>query len=289
MPSASYLQTNFWGGEVSPFAQGRADEPGYRMSLNLCYNALPLETGAATRRPGTLFCATTRNGVPGVLRTFHFSQAAPFAAEFTAGYLRIFAGQGLLLEDQVGVTAISTANPAVVTTAGTNVFATGDQVQFACTPMTSLSAPAGPAPVFNRQFSITVSDGTHFSLQDPVTGANIDGSTIDLTGWTLTVARVVTFTTSYLKSDLQNLRVVQNESIAFVLDNLYPPKMLQNTTVPTATKTAVFTWTTPTFTDGPYLDPPTDGTTLTPNQVAGTITLTASSIASINGGSGFLN
>ena len=63
---ASYLQTSCLGGKWSAYAQGRADQETYRTGLNECLNWYPVPTGAATRRQGTLFGATTRNGVAAV-------------------------------------------------------------------------------------------------------------------------------------------------------------------------------------------------------------------------------
>ena len=51
MGAASFQQTSFLGGEISQFYQGRTDQPGYRSSLNVCRNGLPIETGAWVRRP----------------------------------------------------------------------------------------------------------------------------------------------------------------------------------------------------------------------------------------------
>lgn len=288
MPNASYLQTNFLGGEWSPFAQGRADMEQYRTALNLCYNNLPIEVGACTRRPGTLVCATTRNGVYGVIKDFNFSQNQPYLAEFTPGFLRIFAGTSLLLEDQRSVSGISSADPAVASTVLAHGYSTGDQVEFAVSGIPGIS-PAGPAPLYNRQFSITVIDTTHFSLADPVTGVPLDGSTVNVAGFAVTVAKIVTFTNDYTLAELPNLRLVQDENVAFICLDTEFPKALINTVLPGVDQEAVFTWTTPTFSDGPYLDPPTDGTTLTPSAQVGTINLTASSIASINSGLGFVS
>jgi hypothetical protein len=51
-----------FGGEISDFAQGRFDKPDYRVSLNVCLNAFPVEIGAWTRRPGTAHAGHTRGG-----------------------------------------------------------------------------------------------------------------------------------------------------------------------------------------------------------------------------------
>lgn len=195
MPSASYLQTSFLGGEWSPYAQGRADLETYRTAMNLCYNNIPLEVGACTRRPGTLWCGTTLNGQPAVLRQFHFSQNAPYNIEFTNLAMRFWAGNQLV----PGTTA-----------------------------------------------------------------------------------------TPYPLAALQAIRVVQEENFALTLHPSYPPQTLAPLTQPVPGAPATFSYSPTVFQDGPYLDPPTDGTTLTPNQVGTGLTLTASAITSINGGKGFL-
>jgi hypothetical protein len=288
MADASFLQANFLGGEWSPYAQGRADEEAYRTGMNLCYNGIPLEVGAVTRRPGTIFCATTRKGVAGVLRQFHFSQNAPYNMEFTPLHMRLFAGQALLVKEQRTVASISTANPAEVAVMVAETWATGDEIEFACTPISGAS-PAGPSPLFNRQFEITVIDSQHFTLADPVTGAGFDGSVLDLSGWEVSVSKVVDFTTPYTAAQLQSLRVVQDEDTALILHNSWAPRALEATTAPVAGAPAVFSFTTPTFLDGPYLDAPSDGSYLTVSGISGTINVTASSIASINGGAGFVS
>lgn len=286
MPAASYLQTSFLGGKWSTFAQGRADLETYRTGMNECLNSYPVAVGAWVRRQGTLFGATTRSGVKGVVRRFDFSQAQPFTLEFTAGHMRLFAGDALVLENQHEVAAISTANPAVVQTVGNHLLTTGDQVEFNATLLLagSTTAASGIKPLFNRQFVATVVDATHFSLTDPVTGATIDGSTINTTGWSITVARVIDYAVPYGLNDLDSIRVVQNENVALVLCPGFAPRQITNVGTSNA---PVLAFATATFLNGPYLDPPTDGTTLTSSGLSGSVTLTASKVDSINGGAGF--
>ncbi len=289
--SASYLQTSFLGGQWSPTAQGRADEEAYRTALNVSFNALPVEAGAHTRRPGTTAPSTTRKGRPGVVREFHFSQASPYNFEFTDGIIRLWAGAALATVFPHTITSVSNANPAVISvpTVGAD-WVVGSTIEMALTPIPGVS-PAGVAILFNRQFELGAgADGTHFTLLDPVTGAGIDGATLNLAGWTILGAKVLEFVTPYTFGTAwktTQVRVVQDEDIAFVLVPGFQPATLQNTGTSTA---PVFAWTPPgsvVFTDGPYLDPPTDASTLTPSGVSGSITLTASSAASINAGAGF--
>lgn len=286
MPPASYLQTSFTGGKWSKFAQGRADKETYRSAMNECFNSFPAESGYWRRRDGTIFCATTRSGLPATLRPFHFSQNAPYVLEFTDGHLRVFSGQSLVLDSsaQAVVSSMSSANPAAVATLTPHGLTTGDQVEFHLETWT-----AGGSLLMNRQFTVAVTGANGFTISDPVTGAGVDGSTITYVPATGFVIRVLDYTTPYLDGSWSTVRVVQDENLALILNTGAPPLQIANLTSPTVgAQTTFSSLENVTFVDGPYLDPPVDGTTLTPSGTSGSITLTASSIASINGGQGFL-
>ena len=124
--------TSFLGGEISPYAQGRFDRPDYKFSLNVCLNSFPVEIGAWVRRPGTQHGMTTRGGNKGRSMEFDFEQSTPITMEFTDGWMRFSPTGPLLLttNDAQTVSAISTANPAVVNTAAANTWATGNTVMF---------------------------------------------------------------------------------------------------------------------------------------------------------------
>lgn len=287
MGDASFIQTNFLGGEWSPYAQGRADDERYRSAMAVCYNAFPVEEGAWTRRSGTRFVATTRKGLPGALRQFFFTQNHPYNMEFTDGHLRFVSGAQLVQDNPpLSVVGISTDSPAVVTTGLPTAWATGDEVEFSFP--TGLPR-TGIAPLFNRQFEITVLTDETFTIADPVTGSPVDGSTIDLGATPITVTRVTDFTTVYTAGSWANNRVVQNETVAMILNPAFKPYALTSQGQEDTAEDvfATFALNAAKFLDGPYLDPPTDGSTLTPDGTTGTITLVADMITSINGGFGF--
>ena len=279
MANSSFVVDGFLSGEWSQFAQGRITDPLYKKALNVCRNSFPLEEGAWIRRSGTRYAAATLNGSPGRVIPFPFEQAAPYIVEFTDGKLRMFAvatqTSGLATplpsdfrlvttNDNQQVLSISTANPAVVQT-GTHGWTTGDQVQFL---FATTVAPSFTPLLRARVFKITVTDSTHFSLADPLTGANIDGSTL---GWsapvanTVIVVRMLAMTTPYTAGSWSSVRKVQAETQAVLLHGSFQPQNLKVNTLPTASAFATFNLTRVAFTDGPYLDPPTDGTVLTPN------------------------
>ena len=305
MASSNYVQSSFLGGEWSPYADARIDLPQYRTALSVCLNGMPIEEGSWIRRSGTRFIATTRSGNPGRVIPFDFSQSTPYIMEFTDGHLRFMAveaesGYGwaaqpanfrlVTTNDPQLVTSISTANPAVVTTGSTNGWATNDQVYFVFkTPGAANTVPL----LCNREFTITVLTATTFSIADAITGASIDGSTF---GWTsgintdVAVERILDFVTPYTSQSWSTIIPVQAESNVMFLQASYAPAWIGVSTFPTSQYFATFTGqTVAAFTDGPYLDPPTDGSTLTPGGLSGSITITASAVTSINNGSGFLS
>lgn len=281
MPDASFVQSSFLAGEWSPYAQGRIELPQYKMAMALCLNAFPVEEGACPRRPGFTFAATTRHGAAGRVLPFNFTDVAPFTIELTASHLRMFQGRGLVFDNAQTVIDISTENPAIVTVAGAETWATGDQVQFLFQSVTSV---ADGAILRNRQFTITVIDSTHFSLADSITGAPVDGSTInwDPTQVSAQVAHVLDLGTPYVGTDWQSVRKVQaadvgvqNLNIALLLQGKYKPRALEGTVNPAAPNFSVFTITPQDFNDGPYNDI-APGAVITPNALSGSITLTIS-------------
>jgi hypothetical protein len=228
----------------------------------------------------------TRNGSYGVLREYHVDEAQPYDIELTAGYLRLWrAGAQLVTEPGLDVADISTDDPADFYVPG-HGYSTGDQV--ICT-LEGATTYAGIDQILGRQLSVTVIGVNDFSLSDALTGTVIDGSLITFANITgLVVYKIFELTTSYAEADLQQVRIVQDGADALLLHNSYKPKKLTITTnsdgvFSTAALTDVV------FHDGPYLDFPSDGSTLTPNATSGSITFTVSATTSVNSGKGFLS
>lgn len=268
MASASYAQTSFLGGEISKTAQGRFDREQYRTSLNVCLNGFPIENGSWTRRPGFQYGQTTRNGQPAKLVKFDVVANQAINLEFTSGFLRFrSAGGPLVTNDGRVVLGISTANPAVVQTSGANGWSTGNQVYF---PATGLSQGI----IENRVLLITVVDSTHFSLSDPLTGAPIDGSQI--VNLPSTVLRVMELTTVYGPASISNIRSIQADTNAVLVNGQLAPQMLSMLTPYSGGLSPTFSIGNAAFVDGPYLDPIGGGALITPSATSGIITLIVS-------------
>ena len=268
MALASYTQCSFLGGEWSPTASGNFTDPKYKISLAHAFNALLLEPGAWTRRPGSMELGFTRFGAPGRVISFPFEEATPYNMEFTDGVIRFWDGTVLAgTNDSVAITAISTANPAVVTLATAVTWVTGNSAYF-----TGLGV--GNAVLQNRRVLLTKIDTTHFSIQDEIAPqAAIDGSTVGAftTG---TLNRVQEVASPYIGGDWALVRSVQAEDEAVLLQPALAPQIL-TVVPPTSTQTAAtFSLAQASFLDGPYLDPFKNGVQAVPSGTTGLVNLT---------------
>lgn len=280
MVSSSYMQNSFLGGEWATEVQGRSEIDAYKTALNVCQNYLPIEQGSLLRRQGFMFVGHTKAGAAG--RTFGFDiTSQPLQLEFTNGWVRFITGNSFLPNGTFNIASISTATPAVVTTTAAHGFTTGDTVFFTLKPLHSIVST-----LFNRQFVITTIGANTFSIADALTGAAIDGSTI---GWTTptqagtyTVSRIAELATPYTNGDWAGLTFVQDEATIILLHTKYATRVITKGTSGFGYTIGLFS-----YLDGPWGDINKTTTTLTPSADNGSVTITASSIVGINGGTGF--
>lgn len=269
MPNASFVQSDFRGGEWSQTAQGSIADPRYKTAMCVCLNGLPTEAGAWTRRPGFKFAQTTRGGAAGRLIAFDFEESRPYNLEFTNGYMRAFSGDRLIAtNDALAVSSISTANPASVQLASAmpSSWATGNSFYF--------SGLGTSNPLLqNRVFVGTRVDSTHITVADAITGDGIDGATLGafVSG---TLNRVLEIQTPYVGTDWSALRCIQANLTGVLLNAAYPPYSLTVTALPNDTQNAEFSLAQTTFEDGPYYDPVPGGAQLAPAAQTGIINLT---------------
>ena len=274
MPNATYVQSSFAGGQWSQFAQGRFSDKRYGTALNVCLNGFPLDTENWVRRPGTALAMPTRSGAPGRAIKFDFEEETPpYTMVFTDGYLQFLSGLSpVATNDSTTVLAISTANPAVMQLAAAVTWATGDQGNFSGLPSNPL--------IENRLLSLTKVNTTHFSLADAVTGATIDGSTLAAIGSVAVFNRRMTIATPYLSGAWSSLRAVQsdalNSPVSFLFQATVPPYAVTVAAQPSTSQFATFAFGAATFSDGPYLDPFSNGVWATPSAKLGIIALTLS-------------
>lgn len=267
MPKVAPLQSNFSGGEFSPHLVGRVDSDRYKSSLKTCLNYIPTVQGDLIRRPGTAFVFPTKdNGVVRLL-SFEFSTTQAYMIEFGNGYFRFFKDYGIITNTPVNISNVTQANPAVVT-ANAHGFSNGDRV--------TINGVLGMTQLDNREFVVAGATANTFEL------SGVDSSGYDAYTSGGTAAEIYEIVSPYGTADLFQIKYTQSADVLYLTHPDYPPKKLQRFAHNNWTITDID------LLDGPYFALNKTTTTLTPSATTGTITVTASAVAGINDGQGFL-
>ncbi|KEZ00494.1 hypothetical protein AI27_02020 [Sphingomonas sp. BHC-A] len=125
-------QPNFAKGEIGPDLYGRFDVDAYGTALRKARNVFVLKYGGLMKRPGTRLVSEVLDASqPTRLIPFQFSIEQAYALEFGHGYMRVAAAGGLVLNQELQITAITNESQAQVTAAyhgysvGNRVFLSG--------------------------------------------------------------------------------------------------------------------------------------------------------------------
>lgn len=119
--SANIVKYAFVAGEVSPTLFGRTDLTSYDLGVAEAHNFFVDYRGGLTSRPGSQFCEFVKHDDKATKMTsFAFSPdlSETYLLLFGDHYVRFIQDGGYVLEDPLTITAISQANPAVITSAG---------------------------------------------------------------------------------------------------------------------------------------------------------------------------
>ena len=268
--------TNFTGGELSPRLDGRNDLTKYTSGCKTLENFIVYPHGAAARRPGTTFVAEVANSANKTrLIPFEFSTTQTYMLEFSNLKMRVYKDSGSVLEGDKTISAITKANPAVVT-ATSHGYENGDEVV--------ITAVGGMTEVNGKRFLVAGKTTNTFQL------TNKDGVNINSSSFTTYTSggvsnKVFEITTPYTTAQLFDLKFAQSADVMYITHPSHEVEKLSRTGHTAWTLTDVD------FTKGPMQDANTTTTTLNPGQSAvGTgIALVASAVTGINSGSGFLS
>ena len=278
MTAAALSQNAVNAGELSSLLLGRQDIAKYASGLYVCLNAIPLTQGAWTRRPGTAFLHQARHHDKECrLFPFQYSVTQTYTLEFGEEYIRFYTSHGILTKTTQAITAVTKANPAVLTYSGSDTYANGERVH--------ISGAVGMTQINNREFVVTnVNAGANtFELYDS------DGLAVNSTNygtWTSggTVGEILEVVTLFQEAELPDVRITQSADTLFIFHPDYPPQQL--------VRVSATSWTLSDLDllDGPYGALNTTATTLTPSAATGAgVTLTASATTGINSNQGFLS
>ena len=264
------FQTNFTAGELTPKLAGQVDFKKYANGVETLENMQVFPQGGATRRPGTRFVAEVKNSANITrLIPFEFNVEQSYIMEFGNQYIRFYKDNGQITETAKDITAITKANPAVVTSSS-HGYSDGDHVWIA--------GVVGMKEVNNRRFTVANKTTNTFQLS----GVNSTNYTTYSSGGT--ASKVYEISTNYTSAQVFDLQVAQSADVMYITHPLHEPSTLSRTGHTSWTLAEVA------FEKGPYLDANTTATTLTPASAStGTgVNITASAVTGINGGSGFL-
>lgn len=283
MVKASPIQGSFNAGEFTPYLDGQIDLQKRRSALRTCQNMIPLKQGALVRRGGTYFIKEIKDSSNRTaLIDFQYNTDQIYKIEFGDQYMRFYKDNAIITEAAQNITGITKANPAVVTYSGADNYANGDEVY--------ISSVGGMTEVNGKFYLVAnVNTGSNtFELTD------IDGNNIDSTSYTTytsggTVEEVYEISSPYEQANLFDadnvlqVHYFQSADVVYILSESYAPRAL--------VRNADANWTLNTLTleDGPYLQLNTTSTTLALSGTSGSVTVTASAVAGINNGSGFLS
>ena len=149
---------------------GRTDFDKYTSGAKKKENMLVHPQGAATRRVGTQFISEVKTSANKTrLIPFEFSTTQTYMLEFGNQYIRFFKDKGQITESNKTITAITAANPAVVTS-NSHGYYNGDFV--------IITGVVGMTEVNGNRVLVADKTTNTFELQDK------DGVDINSTGFT---------------------------------------------------------------------------------------------------------
>tara|TARA_R100001369_G_C3318933_1_gene168595 strand:+ start:665 stop:3064 length:2400 start_codon:yes stop_codon:yes gene_type:complete len=255
MARVSSIITNFRAGEISPRLEGRIDLQKYNEAVKNLSNMIVFPQGGVTRRPGTYYAGTTKDGGKVRLINFEFSDTQAYVLEFGNNYIRIFKDGGLVTAATTAISAITKANPAVVTS-NSHGMSNGDRV--------FVTGVVGMTQVNNREFTVAGVATNTFQL------SGINSSAFTAYGSAGTTGEIIEVTTTYTLAQLATINFSQSADVLHLAHLSHAPAKL--------TRTSHTAWTLGDidFTDGPYLDENITDTTLYASANTGSVTVTAS-------------
>ena len=264
------FQTNFTAGELSPKLAGHINFDKYTNGLEILENMTVFPQGGATRRSGTRFvCEVKDSSAVTRLIPFEFSVTQSYVLEFGETYIRFLKDNGQIVAADKTITAITKANPAVVT-ATSHGYTNGDHVW--------INTVAGMTEVNGRRYTVANKTTNTFEL------SGVDSTNYTTYGSGGDAQKVIEISTPYTAAQVFDLKFTQSADIMYIVHPDHEPMKLSRTSHTAWTLADVDFGAT-----GPYLDANTTTTTLTPAS-AGTgtgVNITASAVTGINNDAGW--
>ena len=220
MARASFAISNFTAGELSPQLDGRTDLGKYFNGAKTLENFTVYPHGGASRRPGTKFVHEIRDSDNKTrIIPFEFSTTDTYILELSNQKIRFYRDGGIITETAKNISAITAANPAVVTSNG-HGFSNGDNV--------IISGVVGMTQLNGITFTVANTATNTFSLQ------NYDGTAINSTSYTAyssggTAVRIYEIASPYATADIPKIKFAQSSDIMYLVHPTYSIRKLSRT------------------------------------------------------------
>jgi len=222
------MQRNFSSGEIDPGLYSRADITRYATGLKTLKNAYVLSVGGAENRSGFQFVGQVANSAHNVkLIPFELSDTVSYVLEFGDEYMRVIKNGSYVFETAQNITAISEADPCVITYSGSDNYANGDVVYISgIVGMTELNARYVEVKNVNtgaNTFEIKALDDKFD------TAADIDSSAFTAYASGGTIKKIYSLATPYQHEDVALLKYAQTTDRISIVHPDYAPKNLFRT------------------------------------------------------------
>ena len=139
---------------------------------------------------------------------FEYSDEQAYVLEFGANYIRVFKDGGIVTESSKTITAITKANPAVVT-ASSHGYSNGDRIV--------ISGVVGMTEVNNVEFTVAGVTTNTFQLS----GVNSTNYTTYASGGTS--GKIVEITTPYSVTEIFELNHAQSADVLYLAHKNHEP------------------------------------------------------------------
>jgi len=217
--SAPAIST-FTAGEISPRLEGRATIEKYLEGLSILTNMIVQPHGGVTRRPGTEYLGEVKNS-SNVTRLipFEFKTADTYALEFGNQYMRVFRNGLQVLSATKTISAITKANPGVLTS-NSHGYSNGDEVY--------LENSGAMAELKSRNYLVAGASTNTFTLTD------LYGVAINTTNFTtfnngVTTAKIYEVATPYTSAQVNDVRFAQSADVMYIVHPSHAIRTLSRT------------------------------------------------------------
>jgi hypothetical protein len=180
--------------------------------------------GGASNRPGTEFVGEVNDSTKTVrLIPFVFNSSQTYILEFGDQYMRVIRDAVVLSDLTLTITAITNANPAVLTYTGTDPVS-GDEIY--------ISGITGAIGTYlnGRNFKIAnVNTGANTLELKYMSNANVNSTTFGSYTSGGTAERIYQIVSPYAEADLSELQFVQSADVITIVHPNYAPRELART------------------------------------------------------------